>query len=413
MNVLFLTMLNVDVAHRGIYNDLMRKFRDEGHQVYIVCPVERRIGQKTHLNDDDGVRTLYVQTLNLQKTNVVEKGVGQLSIEILFKRSIEKYFSDVQFDLVLYSTPPITFPKVIEYVKKMNPRVVSYLLLKDIFPQNAVDMGLLRKTGVKGILYNMFRKKEKKLYSLSDYIGCMSPANVKYVVTHNPEVDAAKVEIAPNSVELVEKFHDSDSIGREVREKYGLPVDKPVFIYGGNLGLPQGISFLIECLCANADRDDCHFLVVGDGTYYQKLENWYKARAPKSVSIMKGVPKSEYDHLVSACQVGLIFLDYRFTIPNFPSRLLSYLENAMPVICATDPNCDIGTIAEANGFGYYAPSNSVEAFSASVNKMLHSDMRKMGEKGYEFLRDNYCVEHTYRQIMKHLDLSEMSKVSEI
>ena len=120
-----------------------------------------------------------------------------------------------------------------------------------------------------------------------------------------------------------------------------------------------------------------------------------------SVTVMKGLPKEDYDRLVQSCHVGLIFLDYRFTIPNFPSRLLSYLEYKMPVICATDPNCDMGQIANENGFGVWCPSNNVEAFTNSVDSLLTSDIKKMGENGYEFLKNNYLVEHSYKQIMKH------------
>lgn len=400
MNILFLTMSSSieKFQSRGIYTDLMRKFRDEGHKVCIVFPRERKNGLPTQTRVQDGVHLLGVKTLNVTKTNVIEKGIGQVSIEFLYKRAIKKYFKGVNFDLILYSTPPITFPKVIEYVKKANPSAKTYLLLKDIFPQNAVDMGMLSKSGVKGVLYKFFRAKEKKLYALSDYIGCMSPANVRYVLDHNPEIFADRVEVSPNSLELIGETYEKD---KHVLAKYNLPSDKPIFIYGGNLGVPQGIPFLIQCLEANADRADCHFVVVGSGTYYQRLSKWYETRKPKAVSVMKGLPKEDYDRLVQACQVGLIFLDYRFTIPNFPSRLLSYLEYKMPVIACTDPNCDTGTIAEDNGFGFYAPSNDVAAFTKVVDKMLVSDMNAIGEKGYQFLKENYLIEHTYNQIMKH------------
>lgn len=400
MNILFLTMSSgiEKFQARGIYTDLMRKFRDEGHEVYIVFPRERKHGLPTEVRVQDGVHLLGVKTLNVTKTNVIEKGLGQVSIEFLYKRAIKKYFKDVNFDLILYSTPPITFPKVIEYAKKANPKAKTYLLLKDIFPQNAVDMGMMSKTGVKGLLYKFFRAKEKKLYALSDYIGCMSPANVRYVLEHNSEISADRVEVAPNSLELVGEPLAKD---KSVLAKYNLPLDKPIFIYGGNLGVPQGIPFLIQCLEANADRNDCHFVVVGTGTYYQKLADWYEERKPKAVTVMKGLPKEDYDRLVQACRVGLIFLDYRFTIPNFPSRLLSYLEYKMPVIACTDPNCDTGTIAEDNGFGFYAPSNDVMAFTQAVDKMLTCDMEAMGDKGYQFLKENYLIEHTYNQIMKH------------
>lgn len=401
MNILFLTMSSgiEKFNARGIYTDLMRKFRDEGHEVYIVFPRERKHGLPTHVRVQDGVHLLGVKTLNVTKTNVIEKGIGQVSIEFLYKRAIKKYFAGVNFDLILYTTPPITFPKVIEYIRKVNPNAKTYLLLKDIFPQNAVDMGMLSKTGVKGVLYKFFRAKEKKLYALSDYIGCMSPANVRYVLEHNPEISGYRAEVAPNSLKLVESERNVDM---SVLIRYNIPTDKPIFIYGGNLGVPQGIPFLIECLEANADREDCHFVVVGSGTYYQRLADWYQARKPKAVTVMKGLPKEDYDRLVRACQVGLIFLDYRFTIPNFPSRLLSYLEYKMPVIACTDPNCDTGSIAEENGFGFYAPSNDVAAFTQAVDKMLASDMHAMGEKGHRFLKANYLVEHTYNQIMKHL-----------
>lgn len=402
MRLIFLTMSNLqDVAEPGIYMDLMRKFRDEGHDVCIVSPRERRSGKKTHLDVVDRVRILGVRTLNLQKTNVVEKGIGQLLVERQFMRAIRKHLDDGPFDLILYSTPPITFSKVIKNLKMSNPSAKTYLLLKDIFPQNAVDLGMLSEKGLKGLLYSFFRKKEKRLYALSDHIGCMSPANVRYVLEHNPEIAAERVEVAPNSCEIRETATLSDAQRIAIRQKYNLPTDRPVFIYGGNLGKPQGIPFLIQCLNANANRVDCHFVVIGNGTEYGKMKTWYDGKQPKSVSLFKSLPKEEYDQLVRACDVGLIFLDYRFTIPNYPSRLLPYLMERKPVIAATDSNSDIGSIAVQNGYGLWCPSNDVAAFTGCVEKMLSADLDAIGAAGYRFYLENYTVEHTYNAIMKH------------
>ena len=402
MNVLYLTMSSGlrNIEANGIYTDLMRKFRDEGHEVYIIYPKERKLGEPTELTTHNHVHALGVKTLNVTKTNVIEKGIGQLLLESQFMSALKRYFADVKFDLILYSTPPITFTKVIKYAKKRNPKAMSYLMLKDIFPQNAVDLGMLSKKGIKGVLYRSFRNKEKELYKVSDYIGCMSPANVKYVLEHNPEVNPAVVEIAPNSYALPKEIAKTDVVS--VRKKYGLPIDKPIFIYGGNMGKPQGIPFLIECMDAVVGREDCHFVVVGDGTEYSKLDAWVKEVKPKSVSVFRKLPKADYDALASACDVGLIFLDYRFTIPNYPSRLLPYLMERKPIIAATDPNCDTGILAEENGYGFYCPSNSVNGFVEAVNRMLASDIKQMGENGYQFYLNNYTVEHTYQAIVKHL-----------
>lgn len=409
--IIFLTMSRepANINNRGIYPDLLRKFRDEGFEVYIVMPHERSLGKPTELREENGVHILGVKTLNLQKTSTLEKGIGQILVESQYKSAIKKYLKDVQFDLILYSTPPITFPKVIAFLKKQNPNAITYLLLKDVFPQNAVDLGMMSKTGIKGQLYKFFRNKERKMYELSDYIGCMSPANVDFLLKHNPEIDAKRVEVAPNSIDLayglqlnsLEDEGQQKAASLSIRKKHDLPIDKPIFIYGGNLGKPQGIDYLIKCLDANKNRKDCYFVVVGSGTEYPRLEAWYNANLNLNVKLMKGLPKADYDLLVRSCDVGMIFLDHRFTIPNYPSRLLSYLEYKMPVVCATDANTDIGKIAEENGYGYWCESVKPENFTALVDKMLASDMIAMGERGYEFLKQNYLVKNTYNAIMRH------------
>lgn len=405
MNLIFITLSNInDISQRGIYADLMRKFRDEGHGVYIVSSAERRSGIKTGLHDVDGVKILKVRTLNVQKTNVVEKGIGTLMMESQYKRAIKKYLGEVRFDLILYSTPPITFTKVVRYLKKQNPDAISYLLLKDIFPQNAVDIGMFSE----GSLFNKyFRRKEVALYKASDFIGCMSPANVDFVLKHNSFIEAGRVEVAPNSIELEDELSPTDERAKHltekefIRSKYGLPRNLPILIYGGNLGRPQGIDYLIKCLNANKQRQDCFFVVVGNGTEYKKLAAWYEDVGECNVKVMERLPKEDYDMLARSCDVGLIFLDHRFTIPNYPSRLLPYLESKMPIICATDRNTDIGRIAEENGYGYWCESVKPEDFTALVDKMLQSDRKAMGERGYEFLKKNYTVQNTYDAIMKH------------
>ena len=100
---------------------------------------------------------------------------------------------------MLYSTPPITFERVVQFIKRRDG-AKTYLLLKDIFPQNAVD---LKVFGKRSPLYRHFRNKEKKLYKNADYIGCMSPANVEYILRNNPELSKEVVEVCPNSIDIL------------------------------------------------------------------------------------------------------------------------------------------------------------------------------------------------------------------
>lgn len=398
MNILFLTLHPIsDISERGIYTDLTREFIRHGHQIYIVVPAERRFHLPTRIKESDGAKILSVKTLNIQKTNLIEKGLGTLLLEYQYQRAIRKYWKNIKFDLILYSTPPITFNRVISSVKR-RCEAKTYLLLKDIFPQNAVDLGMFSKGS---FIYKLFRKKEERLYQLSDYIGCMSPANVEYVLRHNPSITAERVEVCPNSIELYGKESEYNNGG--LLQKLNIPTDKLLLIYGGNLGRPQGIDFLMDVLAANEKRTDTYFVVVGNGTEYGKISQWFRNNTPHNSCLIPSLPKQEYDDLVSACDVGLIFLDNRFTIPNYPSRLLSYLENRMSVLMATDMNTDIGPIAEKNGYGLWTESGNLETFMEMVEFVAEDRerLKLMGEKGYDYLKENYTIERTYRIIMKH------------
>lgn len=402
MNILFLSLGRYwSINEREGYTDLLREFVRHGDNVFIVSPTERREGKETQLIQEENSVILKVKTGNIQKTNIIEKGISTLLIETQFLKAIKKYFANIKFDLVLYPTPPITFVSVIEYIKKRD-NARTYLLLKDIFPQNAVDIGMMSTTGIGGVLYNYFKNKERRLYNVSDTVGCMSPKNVKYLLDHNPEISKNKVEVCPNVIEVVDKSIDAET-KKDIRMKYRIPVDKTIFVYGGNLGKPQGIPFLIKCVGQCKELARAFFLIVGDGTEYGILENYIQNESPENMLLMKRLPKEDYDTVISACDIGMIFLDHRFTIPNFPSRLLGYMQAKLPVLACTDPNTDIGKVIVDGGFGWWCESDDARKFKACVNQVLGKETKMIGELGFQYLQNNYSVSNAYETIMKCSD----------
>ena len=401
MNILFITISGVPhLSGHGISLDLLRELKKRGHKIYVVGSNERRNNSPTYLETEEGSKVLRVKILNNKNTNIIEKGLSNLLLSHQYTAAIKKFFKGIKFDLILYPTPPVTQAPTVAYIKKRD-NAKTYLLLKDIFPQNAVDIGLMTKSGVKSIIYKTFRKKEEKLYKISDKIGCMSQANVDYVLRHNSFVSPDKIHVCPNAVEFFPLEKDMEK-RREIREKWNIPQDKTVFIYGGNLGRPQDIPFVIECIKANAHRDDCYFVICGKGTEYKRLAAYFEAEKPQNLLLLNGLPKEEYEDFVKAFDVGLIFLDHRFTIPNFPSRLLSYMQAKMPIIACTDPNTDIGKVAESGGFGVWCESDDPAKFTAAVDKMLAADLNAMGEAGYEYLKEHYTAEKACDIILNNI-----------
>lgn len=402
MNVLFVSISSLPhVSEHGISLDLIHEFRRQGHDMYIICALEKRDNKETYIAEEDGCKILRVRIGNNKRANIIEKGLTTILLPSKYIAAIKKYYTNVKFDLVLYPTPPVTQVKTVKYIKDRD-NAKSYLLLKDIFPQNAVDIGMMTKSGMKGVLFKHFRRIEKKLYKVSDYIGCMSQANVDYVIKHNPEVNPNKIEVCPNSIEVVDKSVD-EKTRIEIRKKYGIPLDKKIFVYGGNLGKPQDIPFIIECMKASINIENAFFLIVGDGSEYWKLDEYTKLSKQSNMRLMQRLPKEDYDTLVAACDVGLIFLDYRFTIPNFPSRLLSYMQAKLPVMAVTDSNSDIGETIATGKFGWWCESNKSKSFVELVEKALqYNDIDVLKEDEFDYLKTNYNVEQTYKIIVSHI-----------
>ena len=398
MKILFLSLSNAvkNLENRGIFPELINYFKKKGHEMFIVCPLERRFKKRTFLNVEGSVNILSVRTLNITKSNFIEKGIATILIEYQYNRAINKYFKSVKFDLILYVTPPISFNSLINKLK-IKHNCKSYLMLKDIFPQNAVDLGLIKK---RSFLYNYFKRKEKSLYSVSDYIGCMSNANLEYISNYN-DLEKTKLEICPNSISIIKR--KSDFLKDDILNKYNIPKDVPIFLYGGNLGLAQGIEFLIDVLTSNKNRKDSYFLIVGSGNKSHLIQNWIAKNNPSNVKLINQLERKEFDKLEFFCDVGMVFLDSRFTIPNFPSRILSYMECKLPLLIASDKVSDLGPIAKNNEFGVWSISNDVNQFNKNLDFYINNseDRKRMGNNAYNFLTKNYDVSYSYDTIMKH------------
>ena len=402
MQIIFITLIAInDINDSNLYADLMRYFVKKGHHVTIYSPIERREKTGGNITLGKGYKIVRVKSLNIQKTNIIEKGLATLLMDRIMKRAVQKNEENSNFDLAIYSTPPITLTETISYLKEKYC-VKTYLLLKDIFPQNAVDIGMMTQ---KSFLYSYFKNKEKKLYELSDTIGCMSQANVAYILEHNKWISKEKLEICPNSIEV--NTNTVEIKKENIRKELDLPQKSKIFVYGGNLGKPQGIDFLIQVLQEYKNVQKVFFIILGSGTEYNKLNNWIKTNRPNNVILREQLPKNEYNKYVAAADIGLICLDHRFTIPNYPSRLLSYLEAKKPVLLLTDNNTDVGRNAEKAGFGKWALSNDIQGAKFSINyltELSEIDLINMGNIGYEYLLNTYLVKHSYNQIINRVQI---------
>ena len=398
MKIIFITLDRIDnIDEPGIYHDILRKFYKKKHDIYIISPNERRFRKKTTFKSSKNLHFLNVWTPNIQKSGLVEKAFSTFFLEYFFMYSIKKYIKKIDFDLILYSTPPITITNILSFLKKKS-NGFSYLLLKDIFPQNAVDLKYIDSNS---FIHKLMREKEKKLYSLSDKIGCMSKENVKYLAEKNPEIDVSKIEENPNSADLNKILSEQSALSKKIK----LPSNKVIFTYGGNLGKPQGINYLISNIENCLDVKNAFFLIIGSGTQALFIKKSIKEKKLSNVILIDQLSKLDFESILLRSNVGIVSLDPCFTIPNFPSRMIPYMKYKLPILFAVDNSTDCGDIAEKNNFGLKCINGDIKSFKSHVEFLVSNkqDLKKMGMNSFKYLSKNYNVDNTYQIIMKNFN----------
>ena len=387
MNILYLSAVPFKMdKNPSIYTDLIQELTNFGDKVTVISvdsslkPFQvNRVAQKN-------IDLIYIGSFQLYNVNILKKGLAIVSLPFFMKRAIKKV-DITKFDLILYETPPITWAGIVNQIKNKN-NIKSFLMLKDIFPQNAVDIGLIKK---ESLIFRYFKRKEKLLYKVSDYIGCMSKGNMEYIIKNNPEIPKEKIYYFPNT--------KKDTGNEEINFNKG----KLKFVYGGNMGLPQGVLNIAPAISSFKNDEDIEFVFVGKGTEWNKINEYFKEQ--KNVKVLESLPREEYEKLVSSCDAGFIFLDSRFTIPNYPSRTLAYLEKGIPIIAATDKNTDIKDLITNNKVGLWSCSDDINSLIENIKTIKENveKRKKFSKNARELFLKEFQVEKSVSLLHKYIN----------
>ncbi|TDM05194.1 glycosyltransferase family 4 protein [Macrococcus lamae] len=395
MNILYLTLTDMSNMHeKSIYHDFVNELKLRGHDMTVVCPAEKRKGGNTERFISNSCTVLKVKIGDITKTSFVKKGINTLRVGSVLLKAINKMLPDKHFDLIIYLTPPITFNSLVTALKKKH-RAKAYLLLKDIFPQNAVDLSLFRKYGP---IYQLFRFQEKQLYRISDYIGGMSEENIQSIKRHNKI--KAKTQIVRNAI-FEQDYSKSRIHQRSLKAKLKLNPNKKLFIYGGNLGIPQGVEYIKGVMSRFHEIPDSQLLIAGNGTHFNDIKAYAATLNNDDIIVKDSLPRDEYDQLVAIADVGLIFLDHRFTIPNYPSRLASLLNARLPILAATDKNTDLKDELVAYECGFWNESTDVDAFITNAKRLIEEPIFSQYQKNaYRFFKEEFRIEDNIDRLLE-------------
>lgn len=383
----------------NIYTDLAEALELDGHSITVVVAEESKNVEKTEISMENNIRVLRVKVGNLYNVGLLEKGITFLKSGFLIKQAMSKFFKNESFDLILFMSQPVTISNTVKWAMKKYA-CLSYLMMKDIFPQNGVDIGIISK---RSLVYWYFRMQERRLYKTATKIGCMSEMNKKYLLENNSYLTDEKMDIFPNT-QKIEKLKEK-STEYKFRKKYGISTNKVLAVYGGNLGKPQGVSFFAEVLKSYKNDSNLEFLILARGTEKEYLYKFVDDNMIKNVHKFDLLPREDYQNILLECDIGLIFLDNRFTIPNYPSKALAYFNLGIPIMAGIDINNDFKDMLIESNSGFWAESGNIKEYREKLNCLIYDEnlREQMGIAGREYLEKYFSVENSVKIINNYLN----------
>ncbi len=391
MKILFLILEFPSSSNSSnLYVDLALEFKKNGHEVFVITPGENN--ESTSLKIERGLNVLRVKTLKQRGVeNFFIKGIAQLLLPFQFNAAYKEYMKHHSLDLILMPTPPITLVNVVKKIKKVT-NAKFYLILRDIYPQGAADLDLVKLK----IAYYYLRYLEIKIYKIADIIGCMSRGNIDYILRHNQYLNKEKFKLLPNwqSTELTSDFN------LNVRSKYNL-TNKFIVLFGGTIGYAQKVENIITLANEYKKNEQIVFLVIGDGVKKKYLESMVKEARLNNVIFMNSLPRNEYLQFVRDSDVGLITIDERFTVPTLPSKTTSYFLLKLPILAVIDKHTDYGKfLNDAKGGLWSIGGDDVTLFK-NFNLLYKSkELRyELGNSGYNYFMKHLTSEQAYLNIM--------------
>jgi O26-antigen biosynthesis N-acetyl-L-fucosamine transferase len=374
-----------------LIHDLAMELHRLGHEPVVVTCGEKTLSD-IEITVENGIEVVRIHTGKIKNAPLWFRGVKEARLSRTIWKKGCKFFEKNPCDLIIYYSPPIFFGSLVKRLKKRFA-CPSYLILRDIFPQWAVDAGIIKQ----GMIYWFLKFKERHNYEAADIIGVQSPANLRFFQEQHLD-QKYNLEVFYNWSALVEE----DIPSNNYRLHLGLE-NKVVFFYGGNIGVAQDMDNIIR-LAENLKHDEtAFFLLVGDGSEVPRLQVEIASKNLNNIAIHPAVEQREYLSMLSEFDVGLISLDRDLRTQNFPGKMLGYMYHSMPILASINPGNDLKDMLEENHAGIVCSNGEDQRLVENARLLLEDEhlRHEIGCNARNLLESDFSVWRAANQILSH------------
>lgn len=379
--------------------DLSREFARQGHSLCVLLPAADQT-EFWKLEERDGVQVVRLKAPQTKDIGYVRRTLSELAMPFAMLRNLRKStFATERWDGVLWYAPSIFHGPLVSALKKSSD-CKSYLIIRDIFPEWAVDMGLMGR----GLPYRFFDAVARYQYSVADVIGVQTPGNRLYFDRWMAQ-PGRKLEVLQNWLDKPAQARCS------IRVDETTLAGRKVFVYAGNMGVAQGIDILLDLAEKLRSRPDVGFLFVGRGSDAVRLKVAAQSRQLDNIAFFDEIDPDEIPDLYAQCAAGIVALDPRHKSHNIPGKFLTYMQSGLPVLANINAGNDLALMIRDEGVGQVCETNQVDELLLLTEKLLDqieadSDM---SDRCTALFEREFAVENTVKQIVAALSATEAAR----
>jgi glycosyltransferase involved in cell wall biosynthesis len=371
-------------------SDLAQEFVRQGHETLVITPLE---GLTSYWSIEfiGGVQVLHLASLKISLNNKLQRTIYEFSLPFLMILGLRKSpHRNKKWDLVVWYSPTIFFGLLIFYIK-CKSACKAYLILRDIFPEWAYDLGVIRK----GFAYHFFKIVANFQYAIADAIGVQTISNLDYFVEWKKKY-GKRLEVLQNWQTPIKKVNSSIQIMETAL------AGRKIFVYIGNMGVAQGMDIMLDLAFQFIHRDDVGFLFVGRGSEVVRLRIKVAELSFPNILFFDEIKSDEMPGLLAQCHVGLIALDPRHKSHNIPGKFLTYLNAGIPVLARVNPNTDLVNLIEGQGVGLVYVGESIKVFKKMAEEIIDDSVQyqRMASKGPMLAKEIFSTSNAVRQIIQ-------------
>lgn len=369
--------------------DLSREFVRQGYQVTVMLPSSEQI-QPWKIEEIDGVEVLRLKAPTIKDIGYIRRTLGEFLMPFFMKVNFLKSpLAHEKWSGVVWYAPSIFHGPFAKFMKKRN-NCKAYLIIRDIFPEWAVDMGLMKRGGLPHRVFQLIARYQ---YSVADTIGVQTPGNLKYfkawALNPNKRLEVLQNWLGePAKVPCTIRLDTTRLAGRKI------------FVYAGNMGVAQGMDIVLDLAEGMQTRADVGFVFVGRGSEALRLQQQAKLLKLSNTLFFDEIHPNEIPDLYAQCSVGIVALDPKHNSHNIPGKFVTYMQSGLPTLANVNFGNDLAKVIRTEMVGQVCESNSIQELlklSHTLLDLIRTDSELSTRCKLLFERE-FAVKKTVRQI---------------